>query len=101
MLQDRPQQFQAGVAPTRLNLRTTEAAWYFEDEFKLRTNLTMRLGMRDEMTTGWNEVNGRSANYIYDRAGFILTQPYVGRSWLTENYAIALLQTSRGLEWDP
>src|SRR5206468_3740767 len=89
MLQDRPQQFQAGVAPTPLNFRTTEAAWYFQDEFKLRTNLTMRLGLRDEMTTGWNEVNGRSANYTYDRAGFILTQPYVGRSSLTENNAIA------------
>src|SRR5213594_2802294 len=44
MLQDRPSQFQAGVAPTPLNFRTTEAAWYFQDEFKLRPNLTMRLG---------------------------------------------------------
>src|SRR5881296_1627472 len=101
MLQDRPQQFQAGVAPTPLNFRTTEAAWYFQDEFKLRPNLTMRLGLRDEMTTGWNEVNGRSANYTYDRAGFILTQPYVGRSSLTENNAIALWQPRVGLAWDP
>ena len=44
-----------------------------QDEFKLRPNLTVRLGLRDEMTTGWNEVNGRGANYTYDRAGFILT----------------------------
>ena len=101
MLQDRPTQLQAAPGPVPLNFRTTEAAWYFQDEFKLRTNLTMRLGLRDEMTTGWNEVNGRSANYTYDRAGFILTQPYVGRSSLTENNAIALWQPRVGLAWDP
>src|SRR6058998_466474 len=101
MLQDRPSQFQAGVAPTPLNFRTTEAAWYFQDEFKLRPNLTVRLGFRDEMTTGWNEVNGRSANYTYDQAGFILTQPNVGKSVFIRNNARALLQPRVGLAWDP
>src|SRR5881409_2483286 len=80
MLQDRPTQLQAAPGPVPLNFRTTEAAWYFQDEFKLRPNLTVRLGLRDEMTTGWNEVNGRGANYRYDQAGFILTQPNVGQS---------------------
>src|SRR5207247_3609156 len=53
MLQDRPTQFQAAPGPVPLNFRTTESAWYFQDEFKLRPNLTVRLGLRDEMTTGW------------------------------------------------
>src|SRR5881397_315584 len=101
MLQDRPTQFQAAPAPTPLNFRTTEAAWYFQDEFKLRPNLTMRLGIRDEMTTGWNEVNGRGANYRYDQAGFILTQPNVGQSVFIRNNARALLQPRVGLAWDP
>src|SRR2546425_8205993 len=100
MLQDRPTQFQAAVAPTPLNFRTTEAAWYFQDEFKLRPSLTVRLGLRDEMTTGWNEVNGRGANYRYDQAGFILTQPNVGKSVLIRNNARALLQPRVGVAWD-
>jgi len=60
MLQDRPTQFQAAPAPVPLNFHTTQAAWYFQDEIKLRPNLTVRLGVRDEMTTGWNEINGRA-----------------------------------------
>jgi len=101
MLQDGPQQFQAAPGPTPLNFRTTEVAWYFQDEIKLRPNLTVRLGLRDEMTTGWNEVNGHAANYTYDRAGFILTQPNVGKSALIENNAIALWQPRVGMAWDP
>src|SRR5437867_10808926 len=88
MLQDRPTQFQAAPAPVPLNFRTTEAAWYFQDEIKLRPNLTVRLGLRDEMTTGWNEINRRAANYAFDQSGFLLTQPYVGKSALIENNAL-------------
>src|SRR5216117_698025 len=101
LLQDRPSQFQAAPAPVPLNFRTTEAAWYFQDEIKLRPNLTVRLGLRDEMTSGWNEVNGRAANYTYDQTGFILTQPYIGKSALIENNALALWQPRVGLAWDP
>jgi len=101
LLQDRPQQFQAAPGPVPLNFRTTEAAWYFQDEIKLRPNLTVRLGLRDEMTSGWNEVNGHAATYIYDQAGFILTQPNIGRSALIENNALALWQPRVGLAWDP
>src|SRR5437867_1034355 len=101
MLQDRPTQFQAAPAPVPLNFRTTEAAWYFQDEIKLRPNLTVRLGLRDEMTTGWNEINRRAANYAFDQSGFILTQPYIGRSALIENNAIALWQPRVGVAWDP
>ena len=101
MLQDLPTQFQAAPNPIPLNFRTTEAAWYFQDEIKLRPNLSVRLGLRDEMTTGWNEVNGRGANYRYDQNGFILTQPNVGKSVLIRNNARALLQPRVGLAWDP
>ncbi len=100
-LQDRPTQFQAAPAPTPLDFRTTEAAWYFQDEMKLRSNLTLRLGLRDETTTGWNEIRRQSANYIYDQAGFILTQPYIGKSSLIANNAVALWQPRVGLAWDP
>jgi len=101
MLQDRPQQFQAAPAPVPLNFRTTETAWYFQDEVKLRPNLTLRLGLRHEMTTGWNETNGRGANYFYDYNYLIRTQPNVGKSVLVNNYARWLLQPRVGMAWDP
>jgi len=101
MLQDRPTQLQAFPGATPLSFTTTESAWYFQDEIKLRPNLTVRLGLRDEMTTGWNEVNGRASNYTFDQNGVILTQPGIGKSTFVENNAIALWQPRVGVAWDP
>ena len=44
-----------------------------QDAIRLRPNLTMQLGMRDEFTNGWNEVSGRAANYITDSNGVLVT----------------------------
>ncbi|MGH9786292.1 MAG: carboxypeptidase regulatory-like domain-containing protein, partial [Terriglobia bacterium] len=41
-LQGTVRNFVAAPNPTPLNFRTTEAAWYFQDEIKLRPNLTVR-----------------------------------------------------------
>ena len=100
-LQDAPTAFQAVSSRTMLGYRTTHAAWYIQDEFKLRSNLTLRLGLRDEMTTGYNEVAGRCANYIFGQDGLVLTDPVVGHSCLQENNAIALWQPRVGIAWDP
>ena len=53
-LTDEPTSFQAVPSRTMLGFRTTQAAWYIQDEIKLRPTLTLRLGLRDEMTTGYN-----------------------------------------------
>src|SRR5207247_10607585 len=53
-LQDRPTQFRTQTKPTELIFRSLQAAWYFQDEMKLRPNLTVRLGLRDEMATKVN-----------------------------------------------
>ena len=74
---------------------------FFQDEMKLRSNLTMRLGLRHEMTNGWNEVGGRCANYTFDKNWVISTEPRMGTSCLTENHAKLLLQPRVGLAWDP
>lgn len=100
-LSDTPSSFQAVPSRTMLGFRTTEAAWYVQDEIKLRPNLTMRLGLRDEMTTGYNEVAGRCGNYIYGPDGIILTDPIVSHSCLIENNAVALWQPRVGIAWDP
>jgi hypothetical protein len=100
-LQDLPSQFLAIPNPTPLGYRSTEAAWYVQDEIKLKPNLTLRLGLRDEITNGWNEVTGRSANYLFDANGVIETDPMVGPSSLIHNNAKSLWQPRAGLAWDP
>src|SRR6266403_1278433 len=101
-LQDLPSNpFNLNRNPQMLGYRMTQGAWYFQDEMKLRSNLTVRLGLRHEMTNGWNEVGGRCSNYVFDQNFVISTEPVMGKSCLTENHAKLLLQPRVGLAWDP
>src|SRR5216117_2480604 len=84
-----------------LGFRSTEGAWYIQDDMKLRSNFTLRLGLRHEMTNGWNEVVGRCSNYRYDPGFVIQTNPTIGKSCMGENHAKLLLQPRVGLAWDP
>jgi len=101
-LQDDPANpFTVNRNPAPIGYRTTQGAWYFQDEMKLRSNLTVRLGLRHEMTNGWNEVAGRCGNYTFDKNFVISTEPRMGKSCLTENHAKLLLQPRVGIAWDP
>ncbi|MBI4478957.1 MAG: carboxypeptidase regulatory-like domain-containing protein [Acidobacteria bacterium] len=100
MLQDSPTTFFGVPALSSMGFRHTEAAWYVQDEIKLNTNLTLRVGLREEMTNGWNEVAGRATNYFFTN-GVINTNTHVGPSALTENNAKALWQPRAGIAWDP
>ena len=100
-LTDTPTSFQAISLLTTLGFRSTEAAWYVQDEIKLKPNLSVRLGLRDEMTNGYNEATGRCSKYLLDQNGIVLTNPVIGNSCLAENNAKALLQPRVGLAWDP
>src|SRR5438034_517777 len=101
MLQDQPSQFIINRAPLGVGFRTTEGAWYVQDEMKLRSNLTLRLGLRHEMTNGWHEVAGRCANYRWDQNFVISNETVVGDSCFDSNHAKLLLQPRVSLAWDP
>ena len=101
LLQDLPSQFNLNRNPIPLGYRSLEAAWYLQDEIKLRPNLTLRIGLRDEMTNGWNEVAGRCSNYVFDPGFVISRNPAVGGSCLSQNNTKALWQPRVGLAWDP
>ncbi len=101
LLQDAPTAFNANVVVSPAGYRSKQGAWYIQDEIKVRRNLTLRLGLRDEMTNGWNEVVGRCSNLLYDKSGVPLTEPLVGHSCFVENNAKALWQPRIGLAWDP
>jgi hypothetical protein len=93
--------FQVVPNHNELGWRSLFGAWYFQDEMKLRRNLTFQAGLRQEFTTGWNELSGRAANYITDASGVLLTTPRIGSSAFTENHARRLFGPRVGLAWDP
>jgi hypothetical protein len=101
LLQDSLNAFNANVIVTPQGFRSKEAAWYVQDEIKVRPNLSLRLGLRDEMTSGWNEVAGRCSNILYDRGGVPITEPNISHSCFIENNAKALWQPRVGVAWDP
>ena len=61
----------------------------------------MRAGLRYEFTNGWNEADGRAANYIANAQGVLETNPVVGKSLFNPNNATHLLGPRVGLAWDP
>src|SRR6266699_1770105 len=72
-LQDKPSAAGAILVrnPVPLGYRSWEGAWYVQDEIALRRNLNLRMGLRYELTDGWNEEAGRCTNYFFD-PGFVI-----------------------------
>jgi len=87
-------------SPTEMNWRSLLGAWYAQDTIRISPRLTVKLGFRDEFTTGWNEAHGRASNYTFAN-GVISTQPRVGDSLFTVNNAKFLPQPRIGVAWSP
>ncbi len=100
-LQSTVSSFQVVPNPTELGWRSTFGAWYAEDTMKLRPNLTIRAGMRYELTNGWSEQHDRAANYITNGQGILQTNPLVGKYIFTNNNSTHLLGPRIALAWDP
>ncbi len=95
--------------PTEMNWRSLFGAWYAEDVIRVRSNLTVSLGFRDEFSTGWNEANNRAANYTLSagipvcasKPAANVCLPQVGSSVFTVNRATFLAQPRIALAWSP
>jgi carboxypeptidase family protein len=90
---------------TFLYWRSVEGAWYVQDVMQLRPNLTLRAGVRDEFTNGWNEKYGRAAQYVPDASGVLISNSttsatHIGSAFL-ENNPTKLFSPRVGLAWDP
>src|SRR5581483_3591058 len=85
---------------TEMNWRSLFGAWYAQDMIRVFPRMTISLGFRDEFTTGWNEANGRAADYTFTN-GIISSTPHVGDSLFTTNNAKFLPQPRIGLAWSP
>ena len=93
--------FQIVRQATELGWRSLSGAWYVEDAIKLRRNLTLEVGLRDEFDTGWNEEAGRAANFVTDANGVLVTAPRIGDSAFTQNNARWLFGPRVAVAWDP
>jgi hypothetical protein len=98
-LQGTVKTFTVVPSPTELGWRMFAAAGFVEDTVKVTPRLEVRAGFRFESTNGWNEAQGRAANYaIVD--GVLQTTPVVGGSALSDNRAKFLPEPRVGLAWD-
>jgi hypothetical protein len=100
-LQGTTSTFQVVPTAQELGWRSLFGAWYADDIIKLTPRLTLRAGLRDEFTTGWNEAQGRAANYVTNSSDVLVTNPTVGNSVFTRNNAKALFSPRVALAWDP
>jgi hypothetical protein len=100
-LQGQAKQFTGAPNATVLDWRQWEGAWYAQDNLQLRSNLTVRLGLRHEFTDGWNEEYGRASQFLPDANGVIQSTPTVGKSALTVNNATKLFEPRMGIAYDP
>ena len=78
-LQGKVSTFNVVTNPTELGWRSLFGAWYVEDTIKAGRHLTLRAGLRDEFSSGWNEAFGRAANYLTDSEGVSGDQHAGGR----------------------
>ncbi len=98
-LQGTVKTFTVVPSPTELAWRMLAGAAFVEDTVKVNPRLEVRAGFRFESTNGWNEAQGRAANYaIVD--GVLQTNPVVASSALTINRAKFLPEPRVGFAWD-
>ncbi len=98
-LQGTVKTFTVVPSPTELGWRSLEGAGFVEDTIKLTPRLELRAGFRSESTNGWNEGQGRAANYALV-GGVLQTQPVIGGSALSKNNAVFLPEPRVGFAWD-
>jgi hypothetical protein len=97
-LTNQPTSF-SGVAPgtvTPRGLRQSLLGGYFQDDWRLRSNLTLNLGLRYEMTTVINEVQNKLVNLIPLSAPTATLGAPLYRNPTLHNF-----EPRVGFSWDP
>lgn len=69
------QSYTNDVSPAYLYMRDQEASVYFQDDFHLRPNLTLNLGLRYEALPALHEKNNQFSSFDYARAAIVTGQP--------------------------
>jgi hypothetical protein len=98
-LQGTVKTFTVVPSPTELGWRSIMGAGYLEDTIHVTPRLELRAGLRFESTNGFNESQGRAANYAFTN-GVINTNPTTGSAALSNNRAKFLPEPRVGVAWD-
>ena len=97
-LQNQPTKFQGGIASTLSprNLRQTLYGAYLQDDWRARSNLTLNLGLRYEMSTVIRETSGKLQNLLsFSSANSHLGNPFFNNPTLKD------FEPRVGFAWDP
>jgi Carboxypeptidase regulatory-like domain/TonB-dependent Receptor Plug Domain/TonB dependent receptor len=107
-LQNLPKKFQGGIANTLSprNLRQTLFGTYLQDDWRVRPNLTVNLGLRYEMSTVPTETNGKIANLrnLSDPlpvCGRVVPGECSGAGPFFNNPTLHNFEPRVGFAWDP
>jgi hypothetical protein len=108
-LTNNPKKFQGGIASTLTprNLRQTLFGVYVQDDWRARSNLTLNLGLRYEMTTVISETRGKLANLrnLSDALAVCGTMAPTGCSgtgpFFASNPTLKDFEPRVGFAWDP
>jgi outer membrane receptor protein involved in Fe transport len=107
-LQNQPSKFQGGIASslTPRNLRQSIIGGYIQDDWRWKSNLTLNLGLRYEMTTVPTETNGKIANLrnLTDPlpvCGTVVAGGCSGTGSFFSNPTYHNFEPRLGFAWDP
>jgi hypothetical protein len=107
-LTNQPTRFQGGIASTLSprNLRQTLFGVYLQDDWHARSNLTLNLGLRYEMSTVISETNGKLANLrnitdLLAVCGTMVAGSCSGTGSFFGNPTLRDFEPRFGFAWDP
>jgi len=107
-LSNSPTKFQGGIASslTPRNLRQSIIGGYIQDDWRWKSNLTLNLGLRYEMTTVPTETNGKIANlrHLADPlpvCGTVVAGSCSGSGTFFYNPTYHNFEPRIGFAWDP
>jgi len=97
-LTNSPNKFQGGIASTLSprNLRQTLFGAYLQDDWRWKSNLTLNLGLRYEMSTVIRETAGKLANLV----NLSDADPHLGNPFF-HNPTLRNFEPRVGFAWDP
>jgi len=100
-LQGKPTLFQVTAPAPAIPFRVWMGAWFVQDAMKLRSNLTLSLGLRHEFSNGYHANDNLAASFTLGPNGVLLSQPRIGDSLFTTNRGTRLFGPRAALAWDP
>ncbi|MPY87213.1 MAG: hypothetical protein GEU99_04765 [Luteitalea sp.] len=93
-----PTQYVATIGDVERNFRYWDVAFYVQDDWRIRDNVTLNLGLRNESVTDWSEQDGKT-DFGYS-ASLLNLAPRVGIAWDVTGDSRWVVRGAYGLSYD-